>query len=111
MQLTWTKGFELDSAKLDTIRTEGVYVVYQAGNPPRSVFVGRGDIAKRLAERKNDKRFDKIRSDGKLLVTYAAVPATDLEGVEKYLARLLVPTVEERRPEVREIAVNTPFAA
>jgi hypothetical protein len=112
MQLNWTSSsLELDAVRPETLKAEGVYIIYQAGNPPRSVYVGKGHIGKRLTALKTDKRFDKIRSTGKLLVTYAAVPAQDQEGVEKYLARLLAPSVEERRPDTREIAVNTPFAA
>jgi hypothetical protein len=111
MQLTWIKSFELETAKLDSVRTDGVYVVYQTGNPPRTISVGKGDVAKRLSQIKADKRFEKAGNSAKLLVTYAAVPPTDQEGVEKYLARLLAPQVEERRPDVREIAVNSPFAA
>jgi hypothetical protein len=110
MQLTWIKSFELETAKLDSVRTDGVYVVYQTGNPPRTISVGKGDVAKRLSQIKTDKRFAS-GSGAKLLVTYAAVPSSDQEGVEKYLARLLAPQVEERRPDVREIAVNSPFAA
>jgi hypothetical protein len=112
MQITWTKGFDLDTAKLEGVKTEGVYVIYQAGNPPSTIYVGKGDVAKRLSEHKADARFAGARRGGNLLVTYAAVPAQSQEGVEKHLARLLAPKIGERRPEtVQEIAVNLPFAA
>ncbi len=112
MQITWTKGFELDSAKLDGVKTDGVYVIYQTGNPPRTIYVGRGDVAKRLSELKADKRLESARRAGKLSVTFAAIQASEQEGVEKHLATLLAPTIGERRPDaVREIAVNSPFAA
>jgi hypothetical protein len=112
MQVTWTKGFELNSAKLEALKANGVYIVYQAGNPPSTIFVGKGDIAQRLREIKTDQRFESYRRAGTLLVTYASVPAQSQEGVEKHLAKLLAPKIDERRPEsVEEIAVNLPFAA
>ena len=112
MQVTWTKGFELNSAKLETLKANGVYIVYQAGNPPSTIFVGKGDIAQRLREHKTEQRFESHRRTGNLLVTYASVPAQSQEGVEKTLARLLAPKIDERRPEsVQEIEVNLPFAA
>lgn len=111
MQLTWTKSFELDTAKVDAVKVEGVYVIYQAGNPPRTIYVGKGDIAKRLTEHRLDSRFASARGAGKLVVTYAAVPKPDQEGVERHLATRLAPTVGEQHPDVREIAVNSPFAA
>jgi hypothetical protein len=102
----------LEAAKLDAVKTDGVYVIYQAGNPPQTIFVGRGDVAKRLTERKTDKRFESARRSKKLLVAFATIPAPEQEGVEKHLTRLLAPEIGERLPEtVREVAVNSPFAA
>ena len=112
MQVTWTKGFELDTANLESVKTNGVYVIYQTGNPPSTIYVGKGEVSKRLSEHKTDKRFDGARRAGKLFVTFAEIPAQSQEGVEKHLARLFAPKIGERHPEaVQEIAVNSPFAA
>src|SRR5262249_12187277 len=117
MQITWTSKsakqelIDLDRANLDAIKTQGVYVIYQTGNPPKSVYVGNGDIGERLASHRSDKRFEASRKKGSLYVAFATVSVADQEGVETYLAKLLQPTIGERHPDVREIQVNPPFAA
>lgn len=69
-------------------------------------------VSARLGSHRNDARFKAARAKGTLCVAFASVAAADQEGVEKYLATRLPPVVGERHPEsVREIAVNSPFAA
>jgi hypothetical protein len=49
--------------------------------------------------------------NGTLRVTWAAVPAHQLDGVERYLADTWHPLVGDAFPDVLPIAVNFPFAA
>lgn len=118
MHLDWKKTYAngalitLDGVDLSTVKAGGVYVIYLAGNPPTTVYVGKGDVSARLGSHRNDARFKAARAKGTLCVAFASVAAADQEGVEKYLATRLPPVVGERHPEsVREIAVNSPFAA
>lgn len=118
MPLEWKKTYgqggliTLDGVDLSTVKADGVYVIYLAGNPPTSVYVGKGDVAVRLASHRTDARFNAARAKGTLCVAFASVAPAEQEGVEKYLARRFPPLVGERHPEsVREIAVNSPFAA
>lgn len=117
MQLNWITEFKdggritFDTVKLDTITAKGAYVIYQLGNPGRTVYVGKGDVAERLGCHRDDARFNAHRAKSTLYVAFASVPAASQEGVEKYLATRLQPLVGERHPDVQEIAVNSPFAA
>lgn len=86
----------------------GVYVIYLAGNPPKTIYVGSGDIPERLACHKDDVR---IKRFANRRIIFAAVPAPYQLGVEAHLARVLAPLVGDRHPAVREISVNLPFAA
>lgn len=118
MPLEWKKTYgqggliTLDGVDLSTVKANGVYVIYLSANPPITVYVGKGDVSARLASHRNDARFKAARTRGTLCVAFASVTAAEQEGVEKYLARRHPPLVGERHPEnVREIAVNSPFAA
>lgn len=117
MQLNWITEFrgggriQLDTVKLDTITTQGVYVIYQLGNPGAVVYVGKGDVSERLGCHRDDARFRSHRAKSALYVAFASVAAQSQEGVEKNLAVRFQPLVGERHPDVPEIAVNSPFAA
>jgi len=71
---------------LDKVKTEGVYVIWHDGNPGRFVYVGQGDIAARLKAHRSDTRITSYAKSGTLRVTWAAVPAAQRDGVERYLA-------------------------
>jgi hypothetical protein len=93
-----------------TART-GVYVIWHEGNPSRVVRIGQGDIAVRLGAHRRDPAFLAYRKYGKLRVTWAAVPAHQLDGVERYLANSWPPLIGDAFPDAAPLAVNSPFAA
>ena len=93
-------------SNLSQVKTTGVYVIWHGGQTPRTVRVGQGDIADRLQAHRSDQQILAYRSYG-LYVTWAAVSAADLNGVERYLADQLSPLVGERHPDVRPIPVKS----
>lgn len=106
-------GHYYDLEKLDltsiTAKT-GVYIIWHVGNPGAVVRIGQGKIADRLDAHRKDRAVLAYRGNG-LRVTWAAVPASQIEGVERYLANLLLPLVGDVLPDVQPLAVNSPFAA
>jgi len=115
MQLDWvyldTNGFLLDFDRLNLaqVTQRGVYMIYVPGTPATTIYVGKGDIADRLAAHRNDTRILTARSlfTQRACVGFASVPALSQAGVERYLARRHAPLVGERYPAVQEIAVNS----
>lgn len=81
----------------------GVYVIWQGGGP--YIRVGQGDIAARLTAHRNDPAITKYSN---LYVTWAAVPRSQLDGVERYLFERCSPKVGDRCPDCSPIAVNLP---
>lgn len=51
------------------------------------------------------------KKDGDLRVTWAALPAHQIDGVERYLANTWPPLVGDAFPDVVPLEVNSPFAA
>ena len=117
LKVTWIKSTADSWLKLETFNLEscdvnpGVYIIWHAGNPSRVVYVGQGDIKARLGLHRNDKEITAYNKQGTLYVTWAAVPARSLDGVERYLADYWKPLVGDRHPNVAPIEVNSPFAA
>jgi hypothetical protein len=66
-------------------------------------------IKDRLSAHRNDKEILAHKANGTLHVTWAEVPAAYRNGVERYLADLLDPLVGDAFPDVRPIAVNSPW--
>ena len=100
----------LEDLDLSNIKDEiGVYIIWHGGEPTRVVRVGQGDIAKRLGEHRIDPAILIYAKVGKLYVTWATVPANQLDGVETYLADNWNPLVGARFPDVRPIAVGSPW--
>lgn len=119
LQLKWKKCGDdnhwcsLKLLKLETANADGVYVIWHEGNedvPPRTVKVGQGDVPDRLGKHRKDARITAYEKYGALRVTWAAVPAEQKDGVERYLADLLNPLVGDAYPDVEPIPVNSPFA-
>ncbi len=100
---TW---LELETFDLKTASGSGVYVIWHEAQPGRVVKVGQGDIRDRLTAHRNDNAILYYRSRGTLRVTWAIVPATQLGGVERYLADSYSPLIGDRFPDVAPIAVN-----
>jgi len=102
---------ELQRVNLRVVQTTGVYLIWQAGSPPRTIRLGQGDIADRLSEHKNNPLISAHGAVRPLYVSWATLPASALDGVECYLARRLSPVVGDRFPNCPEIAVDLPWAA
>lgn len=98
----------LMTVKLANVTANGVYIIWHGGNPSKVVRVGQGDIAARLAAHRKDAAILKYEPKG-LFVTWAAVPAAQQDGVERYLADQWSPLVGDAFPDVHPIAVNSPF--
>ena len=100
----------LESVDLSKISAEGVYVIWHQANPTRTVRVGQGDIAERLGEHRRDQTILAYRRFGTLRVTWAAAPASQLDGIERYLASQLSPLTGDAFPAAQPIPVNLPRA-
>jgi hypothetical protein len=90
--------------------TTGVYIVWHGGLIPRTVRVGQGDIASRLSAHRRDSEITIYARFG-LFVTWAAVPAPHLDGVERFLADRLFPLLGDWHPAKTPVRVNLPWAA
>lgn len=113
LQLQWIKCGEiycpLENVDLSDVKTEGVYIIWHAGNPSRVVRVGQGNIASRLNAHRNDREILAYAKYGTLRVTWATVPAAQRDGVERYLADKWKPLIGDAFPNVVPIAVNSPW--
>ncbi len=116
MQIVWKKCREdghwcsLENLDLDSLgETAGVYIIWHEGNPSRVVRIGHGKVKDRLSAHRNDQEILAYRNSGKLLVTWAAVPLNQRDGVERYLAATWNPLVGEAFPDAEPIAVNSPW--
>lgn len=89
--------------------TVGVYIIWHEGNPGRVVYVGQGDVAKRLCVHRNNKEITDYGKNGALRVTWASVPVGLMGGIERYLADKWNPLVGDAHPDVVPIAVNSPW--
>jgi len=84
---------------------EGVYIIWQGSGP--IVRVGQGIVKNRIASHRNDRE---VTTYSNLYITWAKVPTTYRDGVERYLANRLNPRVGDAFPDVDPIAVNLPWA-
>lgn len=98
-----------DTVNLSTVKTYGVYTIWHEGNPGRVVYVGQGDVAARITTHRQDTRITAYEKQGRLRVTWASVPATQRDGVERHLADKWKPLVGDAHPNVTPIAVNSPW--
>jgi len=83
-----------------------VYVIWHEGNPARTVRIGQGDVRARLMAHRADPGVTNYRRYGIPRVTWAAVPAAQRDGVERYLADVYRPLVGDAFPNVVAIPVN-----
>lgn len=118
LAVTWIKSkantwLEFETFNLESCLTDpGVYAIWHEGQPPWTVRVGQGDVKDRIGAHRVDPRILAYRSYGAgLFVTWAAVQAAYLDGVERYLADQLRPLVGGRFPNVTPTPVNLPWAA
>jgi hypothetical protein len=113
LTLSWVKSttgdwLSLGGFDLAGIKTVGVYVIWFAAQGRNVVRLGQGKIADRLAAHGKDKEILAYAQYGALKVTWAAVPAAQLDAVERYLADTLNPLVGDAFPDVVPLAVNLP---
>jgi len=103
----WCRFHHVD---LDTVLANpGVYIIWHAGNPGRVVYVGQGNVADRIERHRNRDDICGYARFGELYVTWASVPAHQVDGVERYLADKWNPLVGDAHPDVVPIAVNSPW--
>jgi hypothetical protein len=95
----------LENLNLSAVSGSGVYVIW-AGS--RWVYVGQGEVAARLQAHRNEPAILAYRSNGQLMVTWALVPASQMDGIERYLADTLAPAVGTHHPSALPIPVNLP---
>ncbi len=113
LAVTWVKSttgtwLPLETVDLSEVKTSGVYVIWYAGNPGQVVRVGQGDIANRLSAHRNDKAVLAYKTNGLLLVTWATVSASQVDGAERFLADHYKPLIGDRYPDADPIVVNLP---
>ena len=77
-----------------------------SGDPPNVVRIGQGGIAARLTAHRADQAILAYRQRGKLMVTWAALLASQMDGVERFLANRYTPLIGDRHPDVLPIEVN-----
>ncbi len=94
------KNLSLESIKA----TDGIYIIWHAGNPSRVVRVGQGNIRDRLATHRKDLEILAYRKFGTLHVTWAEVSAAQRDGIERYLADKWNPLVGDAFPDAPPIA-------
>lgn len=112
----WVKSQADTYLKLETFNLAsasgiGVYVIWHTGQPGRVVKVGQGEIPERLGCHRRDQEILAYRASGELRVTWAIVPAYQLDGIERYLGDYWKPLIGDRFPDAVPIPVNSPFAA
>jgi hypothetical protein len=96
----------LNSVNLENAKIYGVYVVWHEGDPGRVVCVGQGNIRDRLKTLRREPEVQRFAKFGILRVMWAAVPAHQVDGVERYLADYLKPLIVDGRPDATPIVVN-----
>ena len=102
----------LETLDLDTVTETGVYIIWHTGDPSRVVRLGQGKVTDRLAAHRKDQKVLAHKKGGaELRVTWAALPAHQMDGVERYLANTWPPLIGDAFPDVEPLEVNSPFAA
>lgn len=111
--VTWTSSADngwcsLDAVNLASLRTIGVFLIWNANNPGRVVAVGQGNIGEQLAAARRDDSVQAFGKRGALMVTWAKVSAARIDGIERYLAETWKPLLKRALPDVAAIEVNSP---
>lgn len=114
LKLNWVKSttgnwLSFQGVNLGNVSTEGVYIIWHAGNPGRVVYVGQGDVAARIKAHRDRSDINAYAKHGTLHVTWAAVSVRQRDGVERYLANNWNPLVGEAYPDVTPLVVNSPW--
>jgi hypothetical protein len=104
----WCNFFRLNLEHSHFIGLGGVYIIWHGGQDARTVYVGQGQIAERLASHRKEKEFIEYSSRG-LFVTWAQVDPASRDGIELFLSQRLNPIIGHRYPLVQPISVNLPW--
>lgn len=116
IQLKWAKApngeyYTLQGWDFTGIKAVGVYHIWCVGKDGTyGVRSGQGLVGARITAHKSDPKITRHSANGTLGVTWATVPAADLDGVERYLADQFGPVEGDRYPDVVPIPVNLPGA-
>ncbi|MEG9862765.1 MAG: hypothetical protein V6Z81_09835 [Parvularculales bacterium] len=113
MELDWIKcqnnrWCSFERLKLNNLDYDGVYVIFFESTLNTVVRVGQGNIKERISAHRSDSEITKY-AKYKLLVTWARVANSDLNGVEAFLGDFWDPLVGDNYPDVEFIRVNSPF--
>lgn len=113
MQLKWVKcrgdvWCPFDSLNLGQVTAHGVYVIWHGGAAPNTVYVGQGNVAVRVGAHRSDTKITRHANKGDLFVTWATVPVSHRDGVERFLADTLSPLEGDQHPDVEPVPVNLP---
>ena len=100
--------YTLEGFDFSKITTVGIYFIWCAGNPSTNVRPGQGIIGARIMAHKADPLIIRHKTKGTMYVTWAAVSAHQLDGVERYLADMYQPIEGVRFPDVEPLVVNLP---
>lgn len=113
--LSWFKDadggwFDLLALDPTPLRHHGLYVIWHAGTPGRTLYVGHGDLASELWARRLDVRLAEHARGRKMLVSWARCSPEAGAGYVSHLTAQLRPLIEERQTWWAEpVAVNAPF--
>lgn len=120
-QVAWVKNtqnndwFDFLRLNFDSpyfVGKNGVYVIwYTSPGLAKVVRVGSGVIVDRLKEHRLNPEVTKYSTFGQLKVSWVVVDnitflESDMEGAERYLARVYAPLIGDRFPEVPEVEIS-----
>jgi hypothetical protein len=113
-QISWIRSndtwYSLANVDLTSwTKIAGVYVIWHGGTASKVVKVGQGNIEHELKQYRGDRKFQAYRCFG-LYVTWASVASqADRDGIQRYLADLYRPLLNDNPPTASPIAVNLPL--
>ena len=115
MQVDWVKYDTGEWCKLATLNLEqphfdnmsGVYVIWKDAPERQYLYVGQGFIKDRLYEHLREWKMQYDISN--FYVTWASVYDEYKDGIESFLANVLLPDFGERHPNKYPIPVNLPL--
>ena len=116
MQVQWVKYDSGEWCKLETLNLaqehfnelSGVYVIWKGVTNRKYLYVGQGDIKNRLDYHRRNWKQNRVNMS-KFYVTWALVHDRYKDGIEIFLANILLPDRGTRVPEKPPIPVNLPL--
>lgn len=120
-QVTWVKNtqnndwFDFLRLNFDSpyfVGKNGVYVIwYTSPGLAKVVRVGSGVIVDRLKEHRLNPEVTKYSTFGQLKVSWVVADninflESEMEGAERYLARVYAPLIGDRFPDVSEVEIS-----